>query len=413
MTAGAGGLRRLLTTRDAVAIGLGSMLGAGVFAVWAPAAAVAGWWLLAGLAVAAVVAWCNATSTAALAVHLPVSGGAYAFGRDRLGPWPGFLAGWAFVVGKTASCAAMVLTAGAYLWPGDARPVALGAVLVLVAVDAAGITRTARVTRVLLALTLTALAVVAVSALPAGTAPGTVAVGRPGGVLTAAGLLFFAFAGYARIATLAEEVRDPGRTIPRAVSLALGLAVALYAVVGVVLLVVLGPADLSRSVAPLADAVRAGPVPAVAWVATAGAVTAACGALLGLVAGVARTALTMAREGDLPSSLARVDPRRGTPVVAQAALALVVAVLVLVGDLTAVIGASSFGVLLYYAVANAAAWTLPRAGRPARWVPGLGLAGCLVLAVSLPAASVLTGLVVVGAGLVGRAVLRSGRHHRR
>ncbi|MCO7220063.1 APC family permease [Klenkia sp. PcliD-1-E] len=413
MAAGAGGLRRRLTTRDAVAIGLGSMLGAGVFAVWAPAAAVAGWWLLAGLAVAAVVAWCNATSTAALAVHLPVSGGAYAFGRDRLGPWPGFLAGWAFVVGKTASCAAMALTVGAYLWPGQARPVALGTVLVLVAVDSAGITRTARVTRVLLALTLTALAVVVLSALPAGAAPDTMAIGGPGGVLTAAGLLFFAFAGYARIATLAEEVRDPGRTIPRAVSLALGLALALYAVVGVVVLAVLGPAELARSVAPLADAVRAGPVPDLAWVATAGAVTAACGALLGLVAGVTRTALAMARERDLPSALARVQPRSGTPAVAHAALAVAVCVLVLVGDLTVVIGASSFGVLLYYSVANAAAWTLPRAGRPARWVPGLGFLGCLVLAVSLPAASVLTGLVVVAVGLIGRTILRSGRDHRR
>lgn len=406
MTEEPGRLQRRLTTRDAVAVGLGSMLGAGVFVVWAPAAAVAGWWLLAGLAVAAVVAWCNATSTAALAVHLPVSGGAYAFGRDRLGPWSGFLAGWAFVVGKTASCAAMALTVGAYLWPEQARFVALGAVLLLVAVDAAGITRTARVTRVLLALTLTALAAVVLSALPAGAAPATATVGGPNGVLTAAGLLFFAFAGYARIATLAEEVRDPQRTIPRAVSVALGLAVVVYAVVGVVVLVVLGPAGLAGSVAPLADAVRSGPVPALAWVATAGAVTAACGALLGLVAGVTRTALAMAREHDLPSPLARVDPRRGTPVVAQVVLAVVVGALVLVGDLTTVIGASSFGVLLYYAVANAAAWTLPRGSRPVRWVPGLGFAACLVLAVSLPAASVLAGLGVVGVGLVGRAVVR-------
>ncbi|SDN97628.1 amino acid/polyamine/organocation transporter, APC superfamily [Klenkia soli] len=408
MTAAAttgGGLVRRLTTRDAVAIGLGSMLGAGVFAVWAPAAAAAGWWLLLGLAVAAVAAWCNATSTAALAVALPVSGGAYAFGRDRLGAGWGFLAGWAFVVGKTASCAAMALTVGSYLWPEQARAVAVGAVLLVVAVDGAGITRTARATRVLLALTLTALTVVLGASLPAAGSPdGGTTAEAPAGVLTAAGLLFFAFAGYARIATLAEEVREPARTIPRAVTAALGSAVVVYTVVGVAVLAVLGPQRLAGSTAPLADAVRAGPVPGLAWVAAAGAVTAACGALLGLVAGVTRTALAMARNHDLPAPLARVHPVRSTPVVGELVLAVAVCALVLIGDLTAVVGASSFGVLLYYAVANAAAWTLPAGARPPRVVPLLGGVLCLVLAALLPPTSVVTAAAVLTAGLLGRAV---------
>jgi APA family basic amino acid/polyamine antiporter len=407
-----GSLDRRLGTGDAVVLGLGSMVGAGVFVVWAPAAAVAGSALLLGLGVAAVVAWCNASSSAALAVHHPTSGGAYVHGREQLGPWWGFAAGWSFVVGKTASCAAMALTVGSYLWPAAARPVAVAAVLVLTAVTYCGITRTARLTRVLLAGSLTALAVL-VAALLSRAAPDTLVpeagpVGV-GAVLQAGGLLFFAFAGYARIATLAEEVRDPARTIPRAVSVALPLAVLLYAVVGAGVLAVLGPTRLARSTAPLADAVRASDWPGLAWVAVAGAVVAGLGALLALVAGVARTALAMAREGDLPRALAAVHPRFRTPHRAEVALAVLVSAAVLTVDLRSVIGFSSFGVLLYYAVANAAAWTLPAGRRPHRVVPATGLAGCLVLAATLPAASVLTGLGVLLAGAAVRAIVQRHR----
>jgi basic amino acid/polyamine antiporter, APA family len=402
-----GSLDRRLGTGDAVLLGLGSMVGAGVFAVWAPAAAAAGRWLLLGLAVAAGVAWCNASSSAALAVRHPTSGGAYVYGREQLGPWWGFAAGWSFVVGKTASCAAMALTVGAYWWPAHARAVAVVAVLVLAAVNYCGVTRTARLTRVLLAGSLTALAVVLVVLFTGGPGSPALSGGPPGGVrgvLQAAGLLFFAFAGYARIATLAEEVRDPDRTIPRAVSIALALAVALYGLVGVAVLVVLGPARLARSTAPVADAVRAAAGPGLVWVPAAGAGVAALGALLALVAGVGRTTLAMARNGDLPHPLAAVHPRFATPHRAEVAVAVVVCAAVLTGDLRSVIGFSSFGVLLYYAVANASAWTLPARRRPHRVVPVAGLGGCLVLAGTLPVGSVLSGVAVLLVGLLGRAV---------
>ena len=125
-------LARRLGLRDAIVIALASMIGAGVFAVWHPAAQAAGAWLLAGLAVAAFVAYANASSTGQLAARYPESGGAYRYGRERLGAWPGFLAGWGFVVGKTASCAAMAMTAADYLVPtARERPVAVAAVLVL------------------------------------------------------------------------------------------------------------------------------------------------------------------------------------------------------------------------------------------------------------------------------------------
>ncbi len=128
-------LARRLGTRDAVVIGLGSMIGAGVFAAIGPAAAVAGGGLLIGLALAAVVAYCNATSSAQLAALYPASGGTYVYGRKRLGHLWGFLAGWGFVIGKTASCAAMALTFGSYVAPDLARPLGIGAVVALTAVQ--------------------------------------------------------------------------------------------------------------------------------------------------------------------------------------------------------------------------------------------------------------------------------------
>jgi basic amino acid/polyamine antiporter, APA family len=403
------GLIRRLGTGDAVVIGLGSMVGAGVFAAFGPAASTAGSWLLVGLAVAAAVAYCNATASAQLAARYPASGGTYVYGRERLGPWWGFTAGWCFVVGKTASCAAMALTFAAYAVPPDwQRPVAVAAVLVLTSVNYRGITRTAGLTRVLVAVVLLALAVAVTAGLVGGDPdPARLVSGEPPdgwyGVLQSAGLLFFAFAGYARIATMGEEVRDPARTIPRAIPLALGLAVAVYAVVACTQLVTLGAERVAGSATPLADAVAAGDRPGAGWVVGVGAAAAALGALLALVAGIGRTALAMAREGDLPRALAAVHPRFSVPHRAELALAAVVCVLLLAVDLRGAIGFSSFGVLLYYAVANAAAFTQPPEDR--RWPRGLqvaGIAGCLLLAGTLPWTSVVAGLGVVAGGLLVR-----------
>src|SRR3954451_1466967 len=260
-----GSLARRLGTGDAVVIGLGSMVGAGIFSAFGPAASAAGSALLAGLALAGAIAYCNAVASAQLAAQYPTSGGTYVYGRERLGEWWGFLAGWAFVVGKTASCAAMALTFAAYAVPvGWQRPAAAGAVLALTAVNYRGITRTAGLTRVLVTVVLLALAGVVAASLGGGAAgAGRLTAWAPPpegwyGVLQSAGLLFFAFAGYARIATMGEEVRDPARTIPRAIPLALGLAVAVYAILAVTTLAVLGPEGLARARAPLAAAVGTG-----------------------------------------------------------------------------------------------------------------------------------------------------------
>jgi APA family basic amino acid/polyamine antiporter len=407
------GLARRLGTTDAVVIGLGSMIGAGVFSAFGPAARAAGAGLLIGLGVAAVIAYCNATASAQLAAVYPTSGGTYIYGRERLGPWWGFFAGWGFVIGKSASCAAMALTVASYAVPGPhwaQRIIGVGAVVLLIALNYRGVTKTAMLARILLACTLIALAAVVIG----------IAVAKPGpshlihwptgtiyGVLQSAGLLFFAFAGYARIATMGEEVRDPARTIPRAITLALAIAVAIYFVVGVAALLAAGPDRLAHAAAPLAEAVRAVGVPVLVPVITVGAALASLGALLALIAGLGRTVLAMARHRDLPAWLAAVHPRYRVPHHAEVALGVVVCVLVATVDLRGVIGFSSFGVLIYYAIANASAYTLPASGEK-RWRRILnvcGLGGCLLLVATLPWQSVISGLVVFAVGIIGRAVV--------
>lgn len=399
-------LHRRLGLTDSVTIGLGSMIGAGIFAALAPAAAAAGSGLLPALALAAVLAYCNATSSARLAALYPQSGGTYVYGRERLGKFWGYLAGWGFVVGKTASCAAMALTIGAYAWPEHARVVAVAAILSVTAVNYMGVRKSALVTRIIVAVVLVVLALVVVGCLfgprPVGTKQAFEVDGT--GVLQAAGILFFAFAGYARIATLGEEVRDPQRTIPRAIGIALALALLVYTLVAIAVLYAVGPNMLAAAADPLAQAVRAAGVGGLEPVVRIGAIVAATGSLLALVLGVSRTTLAMARDSNLPHALAAVHPKFGVPHRAELAVGAVVAVLAMTVDLREAIGFSSFAVLVYYLIANASAWTLTASeGRPRRWVPALGAVGCVVVALALPAQSVLAGLGVL---LVGALVWR-------
>lgn len=405
------GLSRRLTTVDAVVIGMGSMIGAGVFAVWAPAARAAGSWLLLGLTIALAAAYCNATSSAQLAAQYPTSGGTYIYGRERLGAWPGFLAGWGFVVGKAASVAAMALTVAAYLAPGRQtwwqRLVAVAFVVTLAAVNCLGVTRTARLTRIIVSVVLAVLVLVAIAMALPGTEGGRPAPGGGGayGVLQSAGLLFFAFAGYARIATMGEEVIEPKRTIPQAILIALGVTAAVYALMGTLLLVRLGAAAIAATGAPLATAVAGSPLHSMLVVVSFGGALAALGAMLNLMTGIGRTTLAMARHHDLPHWLSVIEPRHQVPRRAEIVLAAVVCVLVLVGDIRTVIGFSSFGVLVYYLIANLAAHTQDGEHRRfPRWLQVLGAVLCAVLVITLPWQSVAGGVTVYAAGAAYRLI---------
>ncbi|MGY0797467.1 APC family permease [Lysobacter sp. A286] len=398
-------LARKLHMLDAIVIGLGAMIGAGVFAVVGPAAEAAGTGLLVALVIAALVAYCNALSSAQLAALYPESGGAYVYGRKRLGDLWGFLAGWGFVVGKLASCAAMALTFASYAAPQWMRPLAVSAVLMMTAVNYFGIQKTALLTRAIVVVVLISLGIVVAASLSGGQVradrllplTGT----GPYGVLQAAGLWFFAFAGYARLATLGEEVVDPVRTIPRAIPVALGITLLVYAAVAITAVLAVDVETLARATAPLVTMVEAGGRAAWSPVVRIGATVASLGVLLSLVVGVSRTTFSMAANRDLPHFFAAVHPRYRVPHRAELGVGLLVATAVVFVDLRSAIGFSAFTVLTYYAVTNASALTLkPSERRWPRWIAAVGLAGCVTLSFTLPVPSVLAGAAVLLTGVL-------------
>jgi APA family basic amino acid/polyamine antiporter len=402
-------LDRRLGLVGSVAVGMSAMIGAGLFVVFPPAVAAAGDGLLAALAVAAVVAACNAISSARLARRHPVAGGTYVYGRERLGPLWGYLAGWSFIAGKVASCAAMAFALGSYLWPDHARLGALAAVVVFTAVNLAGVEKSAAISLPLVTgvVLIVVVAVVVMFSSTGGTSPDIPTTS--GGVLEAAGLLFFAFAGYARLATLGEEVREPARTIPRAIAVTFVLVLALYAAAALALLHVLGASELADARRPFVAGVDAADAHGLVPLVLVGAALAAGGALLSLMLGVSRTTLAMARDGHLPHGLSAVSERTRVPHVAELAVGVGVAVLICLGDLVTSVAFSSFCVLVYYAIANASAWTLSRAVLP-RIVSVLGLSGCVALALSLPLSTVIAGAAVVAAGAALYALRRILSH---
>lgn len=403
-------LRPQLGMFDAVSTGLAAILGAGIFAVIAPAAAMAGPALLISLVIAAFVAFCNALSSAQLAAVLPRSGGTYEFGRRMLGPWWGFCAGWMFLTANTVGPGVIALAFGYYfhaVWVAvPARTAAVVAVLVMTMLNAVGIRRSVRLTDVVVILSVLSLLAVFVIGLPGTQAVNFTPFAPNGmvGILQATGLLFFAYTGYSRIATLVEEVHDPKRTIPRATVLALGTATILYLVVAATALGVLGAERLSQSLSPLEGTLTAvGSGIGVAIVA-AGALLTTFNEGLSDLLGVSRVAFAMGREADLPRSLAHLgkgqNPWRS--VLFVGAIAMLVAAFAPFGVAVAV---SSFGTLLYYTVTNFSALRLPSRQRTfPRFLAWAGLVGCIGLALALVPQDIGIGLAILLAGIILRSL---------
>ncbi len=403
MSEGSGGAERRLGTADAVVLGLAAMLGTGVFAVWTPAAAAAGRWLPLAVVLAGIVAVCNATSTADLAAAHPQSGGGYVYGSARLCPGAGRLAGVAFLVGKCASAGAAAAVFGTYVLPSAPLLAALLAVAAATALNIAGIRWTARGAYALVGGTLAVLLVVVGVGLSGGGGPvnsptltPVVVDAGPAGVATAAGLVFFAFAGYARVATLGGEVRDPQRTIPRAVALALGITLVVYLLVAGALLVGLGPDRLAREMSPLAALVDAWAAPGLGVIVRVGAAVAAGSALLSVLVAISRTAQAMARGRDLPGCLMRSGPR-GTPWPADLLGGAIAAAIAALAGPAAAIALSACSVLVYYGVVNVTALRL-YAHRRRRWVAASGVLLCVLLAVLLPLPQVLITAAALAVG---------------
>ena len=425
-------MQRATGLAGALVIGLGSILGTGVFVSLALAAGPAGDALPLAILLAALLAGANGLSAAQLAAVIPVSGGSYEYGHRLLSPLAGFAAGWLFLCAKTASAAAATLGLVAYLgtllgvdpqvlrwWP----PLA---VALITAAALAGLRRSQWLNGLLvggalvsLALFVTgavslpvlpsALAEPAASAMPTLGAPG----GSPGGIAEATALVFVAFTGYGRIATLGEEVRRPERTIPRAVLLTLGVVLLLYLAVAGAALRLAGPSGLAASLEPLAGG--AAPAPPLArllleagwswgsWVVALGAVLALAGVLLNLVLGLSRVWLAMGRRGDMPPGLATLNAAGTSPPGAVLLSGLLIALLSLSGRLELTWGFSAFTVLGYYAITNLCALRLaPQQRRFPVALAWLGLLSCLALAFQVPAAAWRSGLLVLAVGLLWR-----------
>jgi APA family basic amino acid/polyamine antiporter len=375
-------LRRVLGVGGATVVGLGAMIGTGVFVAWTPALALAGSALIIALGIAAIVASLNATSTAALARALPEAGGAYAYGRRFLSRPAGVIAGYAFVVGKSASAGAAALTIGAYAWPGQERLIGVIAVGVALALDLRGIVKSVRVTALLIAVVLAVLLVLAITALavePSAASP-IPAPASPIGVVAAAGILFVAFAGYARITVLGEEVQDPARTIPRAMVASFAVVIVVYVVLAVMVIRAVS-ADVELGTAPLESIAAAAGTPALESAVRLAAVIAAGAVLLSLLAGVGRTLFAMGRGADGPASLA-VITSRGVPARAEVLAAGLAIAVVVVGGIGFALALSAATILTYYSVAHLAVLARVRSGES----PGvlglvavLGLAGCVVV----------------------------------
>ncbi|HMB68720.1 MAG TPA: APC family permease, partial [bacterium] len=368
-------LRRDLGVAGATLLGLGSILGTGVFVSIALVAGLAGRWTPVAVVAAALVATCNALSSAQLAAAHPRSGGTYEYGYRLLHPLAGFTAGWMFLCAKSASAAAAALGVAGYLLHlarvegGEATPWVAGAcVALLTALVAGGLRRSSVVNTIIVSVTLGSLVAFVIAGAPAALGNRLADTGRAAAptlrqMLEATALMFVAYTGYGRVATLGEEVRDPARTIPRAIVATLVVSAMVYLGVAWVGVGVLGPADWLAGVegagAPLERVAASLNRPGLPTLLAVGAVTAMAGVLLNLLLGLSRVLLAMGRRADMPAALARVDDRRGSPVAAVVAVGVAVLLLAVTGSVRSTWSFSAFTVLVYYALTNAAALRLP------------------------------------------------------
>jgi APA family basic amino acid/polyamine antiporter len=454
----------------AVAIGLASMLGAGVFAVFHEAAALTmkysdRWALLIAIGLAGLVASLNAASVYHLARKVPRAGGVYAYSRVYVNNTTSFAAGFSFIFGKIGSISAIGLVFGIYVWPDQPVLAASLAIAVLTAINLLGINRTAQVALVLSITTVTFLvatlawgfaqdflagqAVSAGAGTGAGTGTGTGASnaateGFPPGliyqhthihggstsslatiisgggivaILSAAAIIFFAFAGYARVATLGDEVRDPQRNIPRAIVIALGAVLVLYFALGFVLQQTLA-FGLMTAKAPfvtfwqLSTASLGWSPQLMQTIVIVVAAAASLGSILALLAGVSRTAATMAEDHELVGLFAKRN-KKGAPWLAEVVIAAGAIGFAQLGHLDWSIGFSSLSVLLYYAIGHVAALRQLKVEKTSRnahavrattaWL-GVLLCGALLLVVPGPAVWLST--LILAAALFVRRVTR-------
>ena len=397
-------LRRVLGFWDAVALGIAAMIGAGIFVVSGIGTRVAGSAVILAFIIAGVVGLFNALSSAELAAAIPREGGTYEYARRLLSPEVGFMTGWLFVSSKMLESATVALAFSVYsslFLNLDPRLFAVSAVIVLTVINVAGIRASTNASKILAIIKVGVLAVFAFLGVGA-VKPANFQPFAPAGlegVLAASALVFFAYTGYARIATLGEEIKEPEKTIPRAILISLIITAIVYVVVTTVGIGLVGVEQFGNSDSPIATAASVLGNPVLVAIVVFGAGVATLSVLLSDLLSSSRTVFAMARNDDLPKSLSRM--RNLNPVNSVIATSAIVLVLTLLGSLVQVAALTSLTILIYYAVTNISALKLqPQNRRFPRIIPIAGLISCLGLAVFLPLEQWIWTVLLLALGIV-------------
>ena len=405
-------LKRSIGLWSAVAINVGAIICGGIFVVTGIVAGYAGSALIVSMIIAGVIAFITALSFAKLTAWQPVEGSVYEYGRQLVSPYAGFLAGWMWMVANTFTGAAVSLGFAYYLTAAfSSLPTGLvAAVLCLgfTGLNLVGARESASVNNVLVAIKLAILAFFVVFGVFHVSAGNFIPfVPLSSGVLYGTFFIFFAYGGFARVAVVAEEVKDAKRNVPRAMLLSLGISMVVYILVGLVAVGLLGPVGLAGSPSPLSAAIGTTGNSLAVQIISVGGLVATASVLLTSILGVSRMAYSMARRNDLPSALARLHSRFFTPYYAILVSGVLMAVLVLFVDLNRVVAISTFALLFNYSITNVAAFKLKNGRSWRRFVPLLGLTTCLMLLAFVLFASPeawLVGVVFLVAGTAFYAV---------
>lgn len=407
-------LKRVLGLKDAVGVGLGAIIGAGIFVVTGVAAGVSGASFIVGLMIAGVVASFNGLSSAQLAAVYPQSGGTYEYGYRLLNPALGFSAGWMFLLSKLSAAGIVAIGFGSYFH--QLLPVfppllySISAIMLLTVANLMGIQKAGKVNIIIVLITLIALVYFVISGVGVMEAKNFTPFAPFGvmGIAESAAILFFAFTGYARIATLAEEVVEPKRTIPRAVIITILTAIVLYAAVSVVAVGVIGAELMAGSRSPLQMAANAMNTPGIVLFITLGASTAMLGVLLSQILGISRMMLAMGRRRDLPSFFERIHGKTSVPHLGIIFTSVVILAITVLGTFDFVVRAATFTILLYYSITNIAAIKQPGFEQIyTKAIPYLGLVGCLAMSVSLPLNVIISGVILLAAGFLVRLLVKT------
>lgn len=408
------GLLRLLTLKDAVGVGLGAIIGAGIFVVTGIAAGVSGPAFVVGLLIAGIIASFNALSSAQLAAIYPHSGGTYEYGYILINPAFGFSAGWMFLISKLSAAGVVAIGFGSYfhqLVPIVSPLIlSISAVILLTAANYFGIKKAGILNLIIVAITLLSLLYLVFSGIPEVNSDNFKPFAPFGisGIAEAAALLFFAFTGYARIATLAEEVSEPKKTIPKAIIITIVTAILLYAAISVVSIGVIGTGSMANSKSPLQVVANALSTPAISSIITIGASTAMLGVLLSQILGISRMMLAMGRRNDLPPFFETIHKQYRVPHIGILITGAIILILTVVGTFDFIVRSATFTILLYYSITNIAAIRQPKSDRIYGIViPILGLLGCLIMSISLPLNVIISGIGLLFAGFVIRFLIHS------